>query len=61
MTVIRFRPSPPPRKQPKTQVRPRDYLSEREIGSMAGSTDAGPTWLNHSSDPSYPIEWAINT
>ncbi len=34
MPVIRFRPSPPPRKQPKTQVRPRDYLSEREIEAM---------------------------
>ncbi len=34
MSVIRFRQSPPPRKQPKTQVRPRDYLSEREIESM---------------------------
>ncbi len=34
MTVIRFRPSRPPRKQPKSQVRPRDYLSEREVESM---------------------------
>ncbi len=34
MTVIRFRPSRPPRKQPKSEVRPRDYLSEHEIESM---------------------------
>ncbi len=34
MSVIRFRQSSPPRKEPKAKVRPRDYLSEREIESM---------------------------
>jgi integrase len=34
MPVVRFRPSFPPRKAPKAKVRPRDYLSEREIEAM---------------------------
>lgn len=32
--VTRFRQSPPSRKQLKTEVLPRDYLSEREIGPI---------------------------
>jgi integrase len=34
MTVVPFRQSRPPLKKPKTEVRPRDYLTEREIESM---------------------------